>query len=853
MTSQHPPRTTSRRPAGNSFARWSAPALGAGLFASCATAGIIGGDQFFRRVSAFPVFLNTSVDSETSAEIVAAAKDGTLLVYTDAPAANVGFVDITDPAAPLAAGIVKLPGEPTSVTVVGDYALVAINTSRDFVNVSGQLLVIDVNTRDVLATLELGGQPDSIAVSPDQQFAAVAIENERDEDLGNGEPPQLPPGKLVIVDLLGAPPAWTTRVVELVGVPLLFPEDPEPEFVDINADNLAVISLQENNHIALVDLVSGLVVGSFPAGTVDLTGIDVVEDGIIDLSGALAGVPREPDAVAWISRTSFATANEGDLFGGSRGFSAFAKDGTVLFDAGNDLEHLAVRIGHYPEERSENKGNEPEAVEYAEIGGRRCLFVGSERSSFIAVYELDGVCVGDLDGDGAVDGADLGQLLAVWGMGGAEPIAADLTGDGVVNADDVGVLIAAWGPCSVTPRFVQALPAGLSPEGLLAIPERNLLVVASEVDDRAELVRATISIYQIGDTSTYPNIVSADRPDGTPIPWAALSGLAAETTGDEDTVYAVYDSFFVRSRIYAMDVGSTPAVITGETELKDANGLLASALAVLKAALPDTPQFDPSALVADDGSVNLDPEGVTVSMNGGFWVASEGAGNLVGGVSNPADQPFRSPNLLLCCDRDGSISDVALLPLDLTRDQFRFGFEGVASVEEEGVEILYVAFQRRWAGAGDPANRARIGRYDTSTGEWTFAYYPLEAPTSPNGGWVGLSELTHLGAGTFAVIERDNQAGPDARIKRVASFSIAGVRFQPDAAAPAFPLLAKTFDRDLIADGDYDAGVILEKLEGMALLADGRVIVVNDNDGVDGSSGETRIFDLGALFAAPSR
>lgn len=105
----------------------------------------------------------------------------------------------------------------------------------------------------------------------------------------------------------------------------------------------------------------------------------------------------------------------------------------------------------------------------------------------------------------------------------------------------------------------------------------------------------------------------------------------------------------------------------------------------------------------------------------------------------------------------------------------------------------------------------------------------------------------------FAVIERDNQAGPDATIKRVASFSIAGVTFQPDAAAPAFPLLAKTLDRDLIAQGDYDAGVILEKLEGMAFLADGRVIVVNDNDGVDGSNGETRIFDLGQLYARPLR
>jgi probable HAF family extracellular repeat protein len=48
--------------------------------------------------------------------------------------------------------------------------------------------------------------------------------------------------------------------------------------------------------------------------------------------------------------------------------------------------------------------------------------------------------VGDLDGDGVVDGADLGAVLAAWGTSGA----ADLTGDGVVDGADLGVLLANW-------------------------------------------------------------------------------------------------------------------------------------------------------------------------------------------------------------------------------------------------------------------------------------------------------------------------------------------------------------------------------------------------------------------------
>ncbi|HMN96893.1 MAG TPA: right-handed parallel beta-helix repeat-containing protein [Phycisphaerales bacterium] len=52
------------------------------------------------------------------------------------------------------------------------------------------------------------------------------------------------------------------------------------------------------------------------------------------------------------------------------------------------------------------------------------------------------ICIGDLDGDGAVDGADLGLLLGAWGTA-----AADLDGDGVVDGADLGLLLGAWGGC----------------------------------------------------------------------------------------------------------------------------------------------------------------------------------------------------------------------------------------------------------------------------------------------------------------------------------------------------------------------------------------------------------------------
>lgn len=69
---------------------------------------------------------------------------------------------------------------------------------------------------------------------------------------------------------------------------------------------------------------------------------------------------------------------------------------------------------------------------------------GEETSFLDSVVFGGSTCVGDLDADGVVDGADLGVLLAAWDTG--SPL-ADLTGDRLVDGADLGVLLAGWGPC----------------------------------------------------------------------------------------------------------------------------------------------------------------------------------------------------------------------------------------------------------------------------------------------------------------------------------------------------------------------------------------------------------------------
>ncbi|MEE2896719.1 MAG: hypothetical protein VX726_13385 [Planctomycetota bacterium] len=54
-------------------------------------------------------------------------------------------------------------------------------------------------------------------------------------------------------------------------------------------------------------------------------------------------------------------------------------------------------------------------------------------------------CGPDLDGDGQVDGNDLGLLFSAWGPCPGGPCQADLSGNGTVGPEDLGILLAAWG------------------------------------------------------------------------------------------------------------------------------------------------------------------------------------------------------------------------------------------------------------------------------------------------------------------------------------------------------------------------------------------------------------------------
>jgi 3-phytase len=99
-----------------------------------------------------------------------------------------------------------------------------------------------------------------------------------------------------------------------------------------------------------------------------------------------------------LSRLTVSTSGDldkdGDLdeihvFGG-RSFSILDDAGNMVFDSGDQVEQIIA--AQYPalwdDNRSDNKGPEPESVVVGNINGRDILFLGLERSNAVMVWDL---------------------------------------------------------------------------------------------------------------------------------------------------------------------------------------------------------------------------------------------------------------------------------------------------------------------------------------------------------------------------------------------------------------------------------------------------------------------------------
>lgn len=97
------------------------------------------------------------------------------------------------------------------------------------------------------------------------------------------------------------------------------------------------------------------------------------------------------------------------------------------------------------------------------------------------------------------------------------------------------------------------------------------------------------------------------------------------------------------------------------------------------------------------------------------------------------------------------------------------------------------------------------------------------------------------GGGRFIVLERDNQGGEDAAIKRLFSIDLGNFSIEDGTT------IEKSFYKDLIPDLMSYGGTVIEKVEGLAITNNGEIWINTDNDGVDDNSGEQLLLNVGTF------
>lgn len=199
---------------------------------------------------------------------------------------------------------------------------------------------------------------------------------------------------------------------------------------------------------------------------------------------------------------------------------------------------------------------------------------------------------------------------------------------------------------------------------------------------------------------------------------------------------------------------------------------------------------------------DLDPEDIALAPDGTLWVGDE-------------VKPY-----LLHLNRRGEILARIEPPRQFTDRTDDRGFEGVA-VSEDGRKVFAILQQ----GNKDEPDKMNtlIAAYDVASRSFTEYRYRLDDyrtydyPEDVKGNTHACG-LAAAGPGALYVLERDNQAGGNARLKRVYRVQI------PE--APTNAPLPKTLVVDL-----YRLGYQKEKAEGLTVPQPGVLVVSNDNDG----------------------
>ncbi|MGB5820872.1 MAG: choice-of-anchor I family protein, partial [Saonia sp.] len=232
---------------------------------------------------------------------------------------------------------ISASGAPNSVSVMDGLLAVAVEApvSQD----PGRVLLFDTETQTLITSYTTGSLPDMVTFTPDGSYILAANEAEPNDEYTID-----PKGSVSIIEVINGnttnlefdafnaqEAALEAEGFRVFGPGATLAQDVEPEFIAVSDDSkTAFVVLQENNGIAVVDIVSKQITDILPLGFKDysLPGNEIDPSDSDDIK-VLRNVPAfgmfQPDAIAFAKINGLGylvTANEGD----ARDYDGFSEE-----------------------------------------------------------------------------------------------------------------------------------------------------------------------------------------------------------------------------------------------------------------------------------------------------------------------------------------------------------------------------------------------------------------------------------------------------------------------------------------------------------------------------------------------
>lgn len=441
---------------------------------------------------------------------------GRLFVVNNSTVNKIDVIDMSNPSNMKVIGSISMSpygGAVNSLSIYNGKLAAAIESLNK--QEAGKVVVFNTIDYKELKVIAVGALPDMITFSPDGRFILTANEGEPNDaytidPVGSVSIISVEDNYSVVnLDFSSFAPqqaALMAKGLRIFGPNADFARNIEPEYVTVSDDSkTAWVTLQENNAIARINLISKSVTAIFPLGfknyNLDNNAIDVSDqDNAISLKKWPAFGIYQPDGIAVFESGGIPylfTANEGDAreYTGFTEMRRVSSNATILdpaiFPNAATLKQAAQmgRLNHTITLGNTDADNEFEAI-YS-LGARSfSVWNGNDGNLvFDSKNDLEQRCIAaGIYDDGRSDDKGVEPEGIALGQIGGRKIAFV----GMERADAVGIYDVSN---PTAPVFLQVVKCGDAPEGVLFVSANNspiqksLLIVSSENDGMIKVYR----------------------------------------------------------------------------------------------------------------------------------------------------------------------------------------------------------------------------------------------------------------------------------------------------------------------------------------------------------------------------